>query len=853
MTYLLGSWQLSPSQATTNPAAITQAQEQPTTSANQGSLLYRAGRFAEAAEVFEQAASKYQAAGNSLQQAMALSNFALAAQELGLFSEAETALQQSLDLLATDNSLDSRKVTAQTLNIQGGVQLAQGQVEAALGTWERATALYRQIGDVDGQIRSQINQAQALQAMGFYRRALKLLGKVEEDLAEQPDSGTKAAGLRSLGDVYQLIGNLEQADIILQQSLQVAETIESPSAISDALFSLANTVRSQEGKQEEALRLYQRASNETTSPLAQVQGQLNQLSLLSDAKNPSAVKALVSQIQPQLDRLPASRDTVYARINFARSLTRDEELGTNSYRSLIVDQLVRAVQEAKDLGDLRAQAYAVGSLGQLYEQQGRWQDAQGLTEQAIELAQRSNAPDLNYRFSWQLGRLLQQQGDNEAAGAKSSADAIAAYETAINILKSLRSDLVAINPDVQFSFRQSVEPVYREFVSLLLKDESGLKQASNKTSGEKLERARKVIESLQLAELDNFFRSACLSTTPVQIEELDSTAAVIYPIILPDRLEVILSIPDQPLRHYAANANQEEVANIAKRLQRNIILPTNNKDYLEFAQTIYDWLIRPAEADLARNQVQTLVFVLDSDLRNLPMATLYDGEQFLIEKYAVSVTPGLELLEARPFAQSQLQVLMAGLSEARQGFPELPSVPVELEQIQSQAEGQILLNQEFTENNIKTAIDAVPFPVVHLATHGRFSSKAEDTFILTWDGKISVNELDNLLKTANVGRSRPLELLVLSACETAKGDDRAALGIAGIAMRAGARSTIASLWEVGDEATTNLMTKFYEELAKKEVTKAEALRRAQVAMLKDPESSEHPYFWAAFILVGNWL
>jgi len=369
---------------------------------------------------------------------------------------------------------------------------------------------------------------------------------------------------------------------------------------------------------------------------------------------------------------------------------------------------------------------------------------------------------------------------------------------------------------------------------------------------DRLEKARKVIESLQLAELDNFFRADCLNAIPVQIDQVDQKAAVIYPIILPDRLEVILSLPQQPLRHYATSLSPNQVERTMFQLLQ-LLTQRRSEGFLPLSQQVYDWLIRPAEADLAQSEVKTLVFVLDGPLRNIPMATLHNGTQYLVEKYGIALTPGLELLDPKPLAQRQLKVLTAGLSEARQGFSAIPNVEVEVKEIQSEVPGKVLLNQEFTKTNIQNAINAVPFPVVHLATHGKFSSKADSTFILTWDSRINVNELREFLQTTDRRRSTPIELLVLSACQTAKGDNRAALGIAGVAVRAGARSTLATLWSVNDEATADLMVQFYQELANTSVTKAEALRRAQVAILQDPKYKQHPYFWSPYVLVGNWL
>jgi CHAT domain-containing protein len=171
--------------------------------------------------------------------------------------------------------------------------------------------------------------------------------------------------------------------------------------------------------------------------------------------------------------------------------------------------------------------------------------------------------------------------------------------------------------------------------------------------------------------------------------------------------------------------------------------------------------------------------------------------------------------------------------------------------IKNQAPSEIVLNQSFTDSNFKQLLGSFPFPVVHLATHGEFSSNAEDTFVLTWDDKINANELENLLRN-EATIENPIELLVLSACQTALGDNRAALGLAGVAVRAGARTTLGSLWLVSDEATAKLMAQFYQELTKDQVRKAEALRRAQLEVL-NADYFSHPYYWSAFILVGNWL
>jgi CHAT domain-containing protein len=162
---------------------------------------------------------------------------------------------------------------------------------------------------------------------------------------------------------------------------------------------------------------------------------------------------------------------------------------------------------------------------------------------------------------------------------------------------------------------------------------------------------------------------------------------------------------------------------------------------------------------------------------------------------------------------------------------------------------RLLLDEYFTREQLVSSLQERPFEIVHLATHGQFSSDPQQTFILTWDGPVNLNEFERLLRS---GTARSIELLVLSACQTAQGDKRAALGLAGIAVRSGARSTLASLWPVQDASSAQLMMSFYHELMRSGVGKAQALRRAQLSLLQQPQY-KHPFYWAAFVLVGLWI
>ncbi|NET35416.1 MAG: CHAT domain-containing protein [Cyanothece sp. SIO1E1] len=810
----------------------------------QGKQLFAAGRLPAAVDIWQQAAKRYQLQGDRLGQARSLNYLSLAYLNLGYWEQADSAVTEGLTLLQSDNALSDEKtrLLAESLNTQGNIQLTFGQTEAALAIWQQAALNYKQIDDIYGQLGSQINQAKALQSLGNHRRSQKLLEQVLVQLKSQPDSAIKATSLRLLGVTLQAIGDLENAQARLEESLIIAQNLADHNSVfadqkTATLVSLGNTLAARQ-QVEAALTHYRQAAMAATYPLPQTEALLNQFRLLVQNQRWSQTQALLPQIQSNLLSLAPSRAAIYARVNFVDSwleLSAHTSYATPSYHTM-GRFLAEAIQQAKILKDLRAEAYAMGALGHLYEGTQQWQEAKALTEQAILMLQQIQAPDILAPLHWQLGRIFKQQGQ--------LSDAIAAYQQAVDTLQSLRQELVALAPEFQFSFTEKIEPIYREFVTLLL---------DTNPSQAHLQQARDLIETLQIAELDNYFREACLRVKPQQIDAIDPTAAVIYPIILPDRLAIIVSRAGQPLLHYQTAVSRTELEAVIEEFRLVLNPHFFVEDRLRLAQQLYDWLIKPAEAALNPDEVKTLVFVLDGSLRSLPMAALYDGHQYLIKKYGVALAPGLQLLEPRSLNTRKLRALTAGLSESRHGFYALPGVETEVNQIAAEVPSSVLLNQKFTIEQLQAKINSVPFPIVHLATHGQFSSKAEDTFLVTWDGEINVKNLSELLQARKLDLTNPLELLVLSACQTATGDKMAALGLAGLAVRSGARSTLATLWQVNDDSTATLMAEFYRNIIQQSgLNKAEALRAAQVKLLEE-SSYQDPFNWAAFVLVGNWL
>jgi CHAT domain-containing protein len=803
----------------------------PSTLLEQGRSHYSAGRFADAARAWQQSAETYANMGDRRNQALSLSYRSLADQELNHWDAAKQAIEQSLDILQ-DSQADA-VLLAQALNTQASLLLHLGQSNAALEAWQQAQKYYHQADDRLGELGSQINQAQALQSLGFYRRSKQQLEEINQSLAAMPDSTIKISALRELGVALQVIGDLTESRAALFESLAIAERLGATTEKSATLMSLGQTAMDW-GDRPAALTLFEQAEQAAINPSEQLQARLSLLNLYLEEAQENKLKTLIPQIYQQIIELPTSRTSVYAAINLAANLnplaSQDRVLSPQQLSGL----LSQAVRSAKDLQDPQAEAYALTQWGQLYAKNKQWAEAYQLTQKSLTLARTLQADDIASQAAWQLGRILKQQGKTQ--------EAIAAYTEAVHSLRSLRSDIATINPDIQFSFRESVEPVYRELVALLLSD-----RPNDHPNATTLNQARELIESLQLAELDNFFREACLDAQPQQIDQVDPQAAIVYPIILPDRLAVIWSIAGQ-LHYHTTPIAAPEVNRTLREYLAAIHPATDSAERLRLSQQLYDWLIRPAEAQLANTQ--TLVFVLDGLMRSVPIAALHDGKQYLIEKYAVTLSPGLQLIAARSLTQQGNRAVVAGISEARHGFSAIPAVVSEVKDIGQRVASSTLLNQEFTGKALEQRVKNSQAEIVHLATHGQFSSRVENTFLLTWEGRLGVQELASLLKSRE--NKQAIELLVLSACETASGDDRAVLGLAGLAVKSGARSTLATLWSVRDTATALLMNRFYDYLGEPGISKAEALRKAQLALIADPEYDQ-PFFWSPFVLVGNWL
>lgn len=512
---------------------------------------------------------------------------------------------------------------------------------------------------------------------------------------------------------------------------------------------------------------------------------------------------------------------------------------THEFKESTYATLTAARRLAEELQDDRSGAYALGYIGALYEYDGRIDEALALTRQATFIAQGVRDDESLYRWQWQAARLLIAHGNVQ--------EGFSAYRQAIATLDKIRTQLIT-RPGTNYA--EQVRPLYLEFADVLLSESSSLRDSE--LIRERLLEVRSTLEKSKVADLVDYFADECAIGAGdfVELDRLASSAAVLYPVLLNDRLELLVSFPSG-LRQFSVQVNSERLEDEIRKLRLRLQSFEDTRDYLEPAQNLHQWLIKPLESQLQREEIDTLVVVPDGGLRTIPLSVLHDGNQYLIEKYALGTTLGLSLTSGRPIPRDRVTILASGITESVQGYPALPSVSQELTAISETFPATVYKDGAFLSDRVQDEISQGEYAVVHIATHGVFDSDHSKSFLLAYDDKLT---MDALATTIGLRRYQEdaLELLVLSACETAAGDDRAALGLAGVAFRAGARSALATLWSISDESTALLVADFYKNLANKSISKAEALRRAQRELIRSDEFS-HPAFWAPFLLIGNWL
>lgn len=875
-----------------------------------GVVYQNQGRYDEALLVYQEAFGLIQELSLKPLEPTVLGNIGSLYSDRGQYGEAQRYYEQSLGLSRELNFLPDE---ASELRNLGLLAADRGDYAEALDFAEQSLAIRRHIGarigvgtvlrDI-GYVRQ--TQGDFADAFTVHQEALT----IAQDLADRDD---EAAALLALGSTYETLGQYPQATTFYTDALTIFQEIGNVAGAAAALQSLGNTADAQ-GQHAEALQLYEQAIaiHQNTGSVAGestvlidigfVQTQLGNLT----AAETSLRQAL--QLQQQTGAR-ANEGTTLAGL----ALVKSEQADPEAALALLQQSLVLH----QELGDRPNTAGVFSEMGQLLASQDQPELAILWLKQSVNRYEAIRG-DLDG-----LDRELQTAyTESIAATYRTLADLLLSQNRVLEAQRVL--DLLKVQEldeyfqDVQRS-SQTVNgidlwQVETDLLALYqqILDQTSELQRLEAQSPDTLTSAEQSRLSTLQADRDraeswfyDFLDDPAVIDTVDQIRAnsrgqnlepenfpdlannlrlLPQKTAALYPLILEDRLELVLVMPDGPPLRYP-------VAVTAQDLNQAIVdfgqaLKDPDSAIQTSAQQLYTWLIAPLAEQLEQADIESIIYAPDGALRYVPLAALYDGEQYLAEQYAISYITAASLTDLNvPPPNSDRRLLAAACAECeftidaggtQFKFPDLPFTELEVQTLAEQVDGtDVLLNEAFNADALN---NLASYDIVHLATHAAFVIGSPDESFIVFGSGETIN-LRNIKREWTLDNA---ELVVLSACETAVGSTDLGTGIEilGLGYRieqAGAQATLASLWQVSDGGTQLLMQAFYEAL-QADMTKSEALQTAQRAMITGDAAGEggdrglgivprnnggtrgavnntlaHPYYWAPFILIGNGL
>ncbi|MEI6428211.1 MAG: CHAT domain-containing protein [Pseudanabaena sp. ELA607] len=748
------------------------------------------------------------------------------------------ALQSFQTALQSYQGTDNRKAEADALLGTGYAYNGLGKYQTAIDFYNRSLAIRQKIGDTNGAAHAINGLGYAYNGLGQYQKSLELHQQALATFKQSNDQSGMPSALNGIADVYGILNQPTKAIDFYQQSLAIAQKSKN---LADAAYALNGL-----GDVYEDLEQYQKAI---------------------DSHQQSLV--IFRQIE--------NRDgEAYALYSLGSAYTLLEQVTTalNFYQ--------QSLAIFREIGNRNGEAYVLNGLGYAYGIQGSFPQAFELFQQTVTIA-RQVGDRYNEGYALEnLGLMFTKTGQTEVA--------ILFYKQAVNVRESIRQDIRKLPKKLQKSYLSTIEDSYRTLADLLLKQERIIEAlqvldflkvqeledylknvrsnaltsqgvrflapekaminelwASNYQQIKSLNsRLAKQIEQLPKSEIDQ---------APAYLQKLPQGTALLYPLIIEDRIEIILFANGIAAMHRASPIKKAELQKLIQEFQTGL-RDYSSQDFREPSQRLYNLLIKPVEADLKANQTKTILYAPDGILRYIPLAALYDGKQFLIENYTINNLIAYILMDFINQDQTDSAVprVLAGafggqLGEQKFNQIALPATIIEVSAITRLIPNSIAFtNNEFSIEAINSQLSK--YTILHLATHASFNTGTpENSFIIFGSGQtIHLNEISNL----NLGN---LKLIILSACETAIGKIGNGVEILGFGyqvQKAGAKSAIASLWQVSDEGTQKLMQGFYGYLKLGNYNKADALRQSQIDLIRGQKFS-HPFYWAAFVLIGNGL
>ncbi|MBD2130112.1 tetratricopeptide repeat protein [Microcoleus sp. ZQ-A2] len=843
---------------------------------------------------------------------MTLNTIATIYVRLGEYTQSLNYYQQALAIAKELNDPD-REVT--TLNSMARVYTRLGDYTKALDYLQQALARGQQSNNPDRKVTTLNSIGEVYENLGQYAKALEYLQQAVTIRRELNDPYGEATALNNIGEVYENLGQYPKALEYYHQTLAIRSTVRDLAGEGMALNSIGG-VYARLGQYPKALEFFQQALRRTTTLE-------NRLGRGMASNNVGEIYARLGQYTKALGFLNQALVIRQAISDNAGEGTTLNSLGEVYARLGEYSESLQHFQQAlairREIGDKAGEGRTLSNIGILLTKQNQPELAILFYKQSV------NVTEGIRREIKGLSREAQQSFLETVAGRyRRLADLLLRQNRVLEAQQVL--DLLKVQELDDYLRNVRGNQVTQQGVDYLPSEQQLLTQFNNKLSsvvqlGKELnelqtipqaertpqqEQRRRQLEANQretLREFANFIRSPEIVASVQQLnrttgrenldlktlrslqdnlKKLDQKAVLLYPLVLEDRLELVLVTPYTPPIRRAVPVKREDLNRVIVEFRSALTNP--QADAKIPAQQLYNWLIKPIEPAVSEAKAQTIIYAPDGQLRYIPLAALYDGNQWLVQKYRVNNITALSLTEFNSKPQSP-KILAGAFAEGnfnvqvgnRQfSFDGLPFAGQEVETIAAEVPGTTkLLDREFSET--ETVARMSDYSIVHLATHAAFvTGKPEDSFILFGNGDRATFPDVELWPLTNT------DLVVLSACETGVGgqlgNGEEILGFGYLMQQAGAKAAIASLWTVDDGGTQTLMNAFYAVLKNGNTTKAEALRQAQIALITGDYTAlgqsrglgvrqeirnsrpaqvtnrlSHPYYWAPFILIGNGL
>ena len=706
---------------------------------------------------------------------------------------------------------------------------------------------------------SQILKANALKAMGRHKLALSTLLPFVSDISEYSQPQLIVKFYISLGNIYLAFSNQETASKYFEKSLKLAKQTENYLLASEVLNEMGMLFYIYAEHQDFGIKsikafelaldyLEKSSSYSHETNLFHGTIMINMTRAFLYPKNNLKTTKKNDQINKTLNFVTDLPDTyrkcmqMITIAHFFEQMILSDKKKYSSYieKAYTIYKTVENINQSIKNDRLASIVYC--RMGALYERTNQLESAISLTRRAIFSAQSISAPENTYIAHWQLGRLYRKKGQEKLA--------INQYQKSIEVLTPIRQQIYHSDLMKKKIFDKKIKPVYLELAEVFFYMAS--KQSQPDQYENMVRNVWTTMDKVKTAELEDIFNDECVSYKEKDYLSLDNhldSAAVMYVIPFEKQPGIIVKLPDG-FRHYSLQVDTKTFNKTIFQFRQAL---QKWDDINTFAMDLYNWIISPIYGDLKKQEVKTLVVASDGAMRLLPFSLfLKSDETFLIEEFEIVTIPSLQLTRTIPTNRETPNILLCGLTTKRtignKIFPALPLVNKELAEIQKILPGEVLINSNFSHSNLTRILAQNEISIIHMATHGEFVGIPEKSFLLTEKGRLTMNDLEGVIKLTP---SASIDLLTLSACQTAIGDERAAFGLAGVAVKAGANCAIASLWSVDDYISQKIIKEFYLNVFVHKKTKATALQLAQLKILEKPQFW-YPATWAAFLVIGNW-